>query len=259
MSKVNYLVKRLCKQKGVSELNIEDMLMEHLLDAFIGKEVQPSKIILTTNPKPKVKTLPTVYAIQLRAGKPVVIRDPEDNRIYYVKAFEDELVAVYHTLGPWTDIYSARSTNPALLAELGIVTNSFKDHRILDGIFQFPLEGPGVPVVLQPELMDVPPVEGQVWFAPVGRKRNQQQSQEMADEAQKDMTQAIDTLMSAASRIVESGVPMDVEEVLDTQMSKAFQKYKHLTAKDQAKPAESDTIIVAPTFGEVRRDRAPTA
>lgn len=257
MSKVNYLVKRLCKQKGVNELVIDEMTIDQLLDAFMGDGEAPAVPQITINPRLRVKPMPTIYANLLKAGKTVVINDPNDFRTYYVTAYEGELIAVFQPMGPWYETYSARCTNQQVLIELGIIANSFKDHRILDGIFQFPLEGPGIPVIAQPELMDVPPTTDQKWFPPVGRKVTRKEQSEMVHQAQADMGEAIENLVEAASKIAEAGESLDVDEVLETQMSRAMQKFQR--GQKKVATVGNDAIIIPPTYGEVRRDRAPTA
>lgn len=233
MSKVNYLVGRLCKQKGIKELTIEEMPMDHLFMAFRSQDTDEQRRMLKEN---KVTALTKAFAESLHAGRTVVVRDPTDLQVYFVKAYEDELVAVTQPLGPWFDIYSARSSSPDLLIELGITTNTFKDHLILDGIFNFPLEGKGIQETIQPEYLEQPAPDS-IWFAPVQRKVSPEERQRRTDLAEQEISRAMETIIAAVGTIEESS-DVNVDELMGTQMAKAFDKLnKTQAAKHAAKQA----------------------
>lgn len=135
-----YLTQRIKQALRTEELDIKDLPLNILMSAYAsvyehGEAGNDHRISM------KIPALATYYAKLLNEGKFVVIRDPAENKTYYVKAHYEDLVAVSYAIGPWSNFYSIKSTSDHALRELNILSPVINDLKLLDNLFGFrPLE-----------------------------------------------------------------------------------------------------------------------
>ncbi|YP_009212879.1 hypothetical protein AVU38_gp030 [Ralstonia phage RSL2] len=131
-----YLTQRVKQVLRVDELDVKDLPLNTLMSAYAsvyehGDAGNDHRISM------KIPALATHYAEKLCAGKFVIIRDPFDNKQYFVKAHQEDLIAVSYAIGPWSNIYSVKATSERALKELNITAAVIVDLRVLDHIFGF--------------------------------------------------------------------------------------------------------------------------
>jgi hypothetical protein len=131
-----YLTQRVKQALRVEELDVKDMPLNTLMSAYAsvyehGDAGNDHRISM------KIPALATYYAKQLCEGKFVVVRDPFDNKTYYIKAHHEDLIAVSYAMGPWSNFYAIKSTSDHALRELNITSAVINDLKIIDRIFGF--------------------------------------------------------------------------------------------------------------------------
>lgn len=119
------------------EADVKDLSLNLLMTAF-------AQMVASNGDHPpasmETSNLARHYASKLISDKFVVIRDPEDNRIYYTAAHGNDVVAVFYPMDIFYDIYCAIGSSSTVLASMGITTRTFTDHAIIDRIFRLPPE-----------------------------------------------------------------------------------------------------------------------
>lgn len=134
MQKTTYLRRRVIETLQIEDLNgfVKDLSLNELLVAF-GQRISADN---QENILP-VGELAQNYADQLLNDQLVIVRDPDDNRTYYLKAHDEHLIAVFYPVGPGYEIYAAICSAPGVLVTLGIASPTFKDSALIDAIFGF--------------------------------------------------------------------------------------------------------------------------
>uniref|UniRef100_A0AAU7PFN8 Uncharacterized protein n=1 Tax=Burkholderia phage vB_BgluM-SURPRISE13 TaxID=3159457 RepID=A0AAU7PFN8_9VIRU len=137
MSKTSaYLTQRVKQALRTDELKIKDLGLDVLMTAYAsvyehGDAGNDQRITM------KIPALATHYAQLLNQGKFVVIRDPFENRQYFVIAHHEDLIAVCYAIGPWSNIYNIKCTSEDTLRELNITTPITTDLKVIDRLFGF--------------------------------------------------------------------------------------------------------------------------
>lgn len=129
-----YLTEQVKKALGVQELKPKNLYLDELMTAFMSRITDRNADLAISM---EVSALAKHYAEKLARGEFVVFFDPSIAREYYVKAFGDDLVAVFYTYGPWYNCYSVMAGQAETLENLGMKGPVTRDVRILDGLFGF--------------------------------------------------------------------------------------------------------------------------
>ncbi|BAS04825.2 hypothetical protein [Ralstonia phage RSF1] len=220
-----YLIKRIKQVLRTDELNPKDLSLDMLMTAYAsvhdeGASGSDDRITM------KVPALATYYARLLDEGKFVVINDPFENRWYFVKAHEQDLIAVYYAIGPWLNFYGIKATSEHTLRELNINQAVIADFRILDRIFNFRPWNPEAEDDKEPATMVIEESQpGARWLwhtghKPAGKKEKTGQPHDTLDPLE-GRTENV----SAPAHIVEAaGAPegSQVAELGENQMQRAF-------------------------------------
>lgn len=136
MPQETYLRRRTMEALNTDHLDedLVDLSLNMLTSAF-------AELVSSTGsenaPTVTIDALARHYANMLIAGRFVVFRDPTDNITYYVKAHGNDLVAVFHPLGPWYNRWMAIGTTESVLISLGITVPAFTDITLIDRVFGF--------------------------------------------------------------------------------------------------------------------------
>lgn len=129
-----YLTEQVKKALGVQELKPKNLYLDELMTAFMSRITDRNADLAISM---EVSALAKHYAEKLARNEFVVFFDPSIAREYYVKAFGDDLVAVFYTYGPWYNCYSVMAGQSETLENLGMKGPVTRDVRILDGLFGF--------------------------------------------------------------------------------------------------------------------------
>lgn len=135
-NKSGYLIARTKQVLRVTSLEPKDLSLDMLMTAYAsvymdGAAGNDKRISM------KVPALATHLAEKLMQGKFVIINDPDFCKWYWVKAFDQDLVAVYYSIGPWLNVHGVKGTSEDILRELNITTPTTTDIKVIDRIFGF--------------------------------------------------------------------------------------------------------------------------
>jgi len=215
-----YLINRVKTILRTETLEPKDLSLDMLMTAYAsvhedGDAGNDQRITM------KVPALATYYAKLLEEGKFVVINDVGDNRWYFVKAHEHDLIAVSFSIGPWLNVYTIKSTSEDTLKALNITTPKTSDLKIIDRIFGFrPLhedeeDREAATVVVTP---DEPSAHWRWHTGNKPAKRGEDKSRDTVD----PLAGRTETVTAPAHVVESTGVDAAAEGAHGNQMERAF-------------------------------------
>lgn len=211
-----YLTQRVKHALRTEELAIKDLSLDTLMTAYAsvytdGDAGNDHRITM------KIPALATHYAKLLNQDKFVVIRDPFENRQYFIKAYGEDLIAVCYAIGPWSNIYNVKCTSEDTLRALNINTPVVTDLKVIDAIFGFKPRSGDVEDHTPATALITPEHTGLHWQWHTGHKPSKKATEAVgsADEA------GVEEVAVAGDIVEAPGAPEG------NQMTRAFQTAGH--------------------------------
>ncbi|BCM95068.1 hypothetical protein [Burkholderia phage FLC6] len=218
-NKSGYLINRTKQVMRVTQLEPKDLSLDMLMTAYAslyldGAAGNDKRISM------KVPALATHLAEKLMQDKFVIINDPDFNKWYWVKAFGQDLIAVYYSIGPWLNVHGVKATSEDILRELNILTPTTTDLKVIDRIFGFrpidPKEDDHTPATAVVNKSD----NQMHWMWHSGTRAAERKQQDREVESPTAEVLAPSHIVEAAGSVGEPGREV---EMGSNQMQKAFQ------------------------------------